>query len=115
MPSRNDHRNDNSRCPVCGARFVAVGRRRWCSDACRQKAWRQRHPSDPSPGTELATTPARRDTTVYQCPACDTRYLGVQRCDDCGTFCRRVGRGGTCPHCDEPVAITDLITETVTP
>jgi len=30
------------------------------------------------------------------------------------TFMRRVGPGGNCPHCDEPVAITDLLGEEVT-
>jgi len=34
--------------------------------------------------------------------------IGQQRSDDCGTFCVRIGPGGTCPHCDEPVAIDDL-------
>jgi hypothetical protein len=116
MPSRNDRRNDTGRsCAVCGARFVAIGRRHWCSGACRQKAWRRRHPTQASPATELAAAaPASRDNTVYECPDCETRYLGVQRCDDCGTFCRRIGRGAPCPHCDEPVAIADLITEAVT-
>ena len=37
------------------------------------------------------------------------RYLGTQRCDECGVFCKRVGPGGPCPHCDEPVAVADLI------
>jgi hypothetical protein len=40
---------------------------------------------------------------------CETRYLGQQRCPDCGIFCRRVGHGGLCPHCDEPVALQDLL------
>ena len=46
---------------------------------------------------------------VYQCPSCDNRYLGDQYCADCGRFCRRIGAGGLCPACDEPVAITDLL------
>ena len=46
-----------------------------------------------------------RPATVYECPSCETRYLGEQRCPDCGIFCRRVGPGGPCPHCDEPVAL----------
>ncbi len=61
-----------------------------------------------------AAAPATRHDTVYQCPDCETRYLGVQRCDDCATFCRRIGRGGPCPHCEEPVAIADLIAEAIT-
>jgi len=52
-----------------------------------------------------------RPRTVYQCPECDNRYLGEQYCSDCGRFCRRVGAGGPCPNCEEPVAISDLLAE----
>jgi hypothetical protein len=48
---------------------------------------------------------------VYQCPACDVRLLGQQRCEDCGVFARRLGPGAACPHCEEPIAIVDLIAE----
>jgi hypothetical protein len=60
---------------------------------------------------ERPSSPARapRAATVYECPSCQARYLGAQRCDDCQLFCRRVGPGGLCPHCDEPVAVGDLI------
>jgi hypothetical protein len=47
--------------------------------------------------------------TIYQCPVCDTRYLGEQWCPDCQRFCRRLGPGGPCPQCDEPVAFSDLL------
>ena len=92
-------------CPVCEQVFTPVGRQRVCSAACRQAAWRRRHL------TSQASIPSRtpRATTVYECPSCDSRYLGQQRCADCGVFCRRVGPGGLCPHCDEPVALTDLL------
>jgi hypothetical protein len=30
---------------------------------------------------------------------CDARLLGVQRCEDCNTWARRIGPGGPCPHC----------------
>jgi hypothetical protein len=46
---------------------------------------------------------------VYECPECETRYLGERRCPDCHLFTRRAGAGGSCPHCDEPVTIADLI------
>ena len=46
---------------------------------------------------------------VYVCPSCETRFLGEQRCPDCGLFCHRVGPGGLCPHCDEPVVLADLL------
>ena len=102
-PSRND--GLTIACPVRGRGFHPVGRRRFCSDACRQAAWRQRHPAP------LPTVPERppRATIVYECPECSARYLGEQRCADCQRFCRRVGPGGPCPHCDEPIAVVDLL------
>jgi predicted nucleic acid-binding Zn ribbon protein len=92
-------------CPICGQPFTPLGRQRVCSAACRQAAWRRRQ------GAPRSSLPFRaaRAATVYECPSCDTRYLGVQRCSDCGVFCRRVGPGGLCPHCDEPVTVTDLL------
>jgi hypothetical protein len=92
-------------CPVCVRSFTPVGRQRVCSAACRQVAWRRRQP------TPLPALPSRpvRMATVYLCPSCETRFLGQQRCPDCGLFCRRVGPGGPCPHCDEPVALGDLL------
>jgi hypothetical protein len=102
-PSHNDRVTMD--CPVCGRAFVVIGRQRVCSAACRQAVWRRRHP------TALPPIPSRaaRTDTIYACPSCDTRYLGEQRCPDCGVFCRRVGPGGPCPHCDEPVALADLL------
>jgi hypothetical protein len=110
-PSRNDGvttTHPAALCAACGHGFRPVGRRRFCSDACRQAAFRRRHLA----GQALAPLqPGRgaRATTVYECPACGARLLGEQRCPDCGVFCRRVGPGGSCPHCDEPVAIADLV------
>ena len=131
-PPRNDGVTiTRGSCPVCGGAFQSTGRRRFCSDACRQAAWRRRHPTPGTSGTsalgeaqgrlsgearrlpaptlpEAAPRPAR-SATVYECPSCGTRYLGEQRCPDCRRFCRRVGPGGRCPHCDEPVALSDLL------
>ena len=89
------------RCPVCAQDFPPSGRRRFCSNACKQQAWRQRH-------TTPATPPPA--VVVYECAACDTRYLAQRRCPDCNLFTRRIGPGGPCPHCDEPVAHQDLTT-----
>ena len=102
-PLRND--GGTIACPVCLQPFVPRGRQRVCSPACRQTVWRRRHPA------LLAPIPNRaaRTTTVYECPSCETRYVGLQRCLDCGVFCRRVGPGGPCPHCDEPVTVADLL------
>jgi hypothetical protein len=106
LPVRNDGETTTP-CAICGTRFQPIGRQRFCKPACRQAAWRRRHP------TPLPPVPvhAPRHSTVYQCPSCDSRYLGDQYCTDCGRFCRRVGAGGLCPACDEPVAITDLLPE----
>ena len=79
-PSRNDR--VTIICPVCRDRFVPVGRQRVCSPACRQAAYRRRHAAADVP---LAVPPhrSRREGTVYECPSCETRYLGNQRCIEC--------------------------------
>ncbi len=92
-------------CAWCTTSFDPSGRRRFCSDACKQASWRARHAELSSPGPPTA---ARPDDTVYECPACETRYLGTRRCEDCNLFCRRIGPGALCPHCEQPVAHADL-------
>ena len=103
-PSRNE--SETTRCARCGAPFEPVGRQRFCDAACRQAAWRRRHAALAEPPIP---TRAPRLATVYVCTECETRYLGEQRCPECQRFCKRVGPGGPCPHCDEPVAVADLI------
>jgi hypothetical protein len=90
-------------CAWCATPLTPTRRRRFCSGACKQAHWRARHTQAPEPATI-----ARPDHTIYECPTCAQRYLGTQRCPDCNTFCHRIGPGGLCPHCDEPVAHTDL-------
>ncbi len=107
-PLRNDGETtaETLSCPLCGRPFSPRGRQRWCSDACRLKAFRRRHatPAKPLP----LPSPPSRAGMVYECPRCERRFLGDQYCPECLTFCRRVGPGGLCPHCDEPVAHADL-------
>ena len=100
MSVRND--TATTTCGQCGTPITPVGRQQWCSNTCRQTAWRRRRATPPP-----LPLPAKTDT-IYECPQCETRYLGTQRCTDCNTWCRRLGPGGPCPHCDEPVTITDL-------
>jgi len=95
-------------CAVCGGGFIPSGRRRYCSDACRAMAWRRRHQPLPSAVVVPAATP-RRGLTVYECPDCQARFVGCQRCGDCGSFARRAGLGGWCPHCDEAVTLAELV------
>ena len=101
-------------CPRCGEPFVPTGKRRYCSGACKAAAYRRRRHAIQVPVT-LSPAQPRKPVTVYECDTCGTRIIGEQRCDQCHTFMRRVGLGGNCPHCDEPVAITDLLGEEVTP
>jgi hypothetical protein len=109
---RNDsYPSPNERtCLACGRNFPRQGRKAYCDDACRQQGFRRRQ----RPPDELQLGLASRlpkTVIVYQCPDCDSRYLGQQRCDECGVFMRRLGPGGPCPHCDDPVAIVDLLGE----
>lgn len=111
MPTSTPSRNDSVTilCPVCRRRrFVPSGRKRVCSPACRQTLFRRRHAEADA---RLVVPPhrSRRNGTVYECPSCEARYLGSQRCFECGVFCRRVGAGGLCPECGEPVAVADLL------
>jgi hypothetical protein len=117
-PSRNDNRNDNpaaddpggtgtTACPACGTGFTPIRRQRYCTPACRQAAWRTRHPA-PTPVPALPAATRRRDITVYQCPECGTRRLGEQWCPDCTRPALRLDLGGLCPHCDEPITISDI-------
>lgn len=99
-------------CPHCGQPFTPAGKRRYCSDACKAAAYRRRHHAA-APVTLPPARP-RKPITVYECDTCGTRALGEQRCDQCGTFMRRIGYGGHCPNCDEPVAVTDLLDKEVT-
>jgi hypothetical protein len=104
-PSRDDNETTTT-CPVCASTFTPVRRQQYCTNACRQIAYRRRHHA--LQPVETLTPARRRDSTVYACDECEQRYLGQQWCPDCNRPCRRIGTGGNCPHCDEPVALTDL-------
>jgi len=111
-PSRDE---DATRiCPVCQEPFAPWGHQRYCRSACRAKAWRRRH-QPAAPVVVVPPSRPRRPFTVYECEACGTRAVGAQHCEGCGSFMRRVGLGGSCPHCDEPVSVTDLFDEEVMP
>ena len=62
-----------------------------------------------TPPDDLHPGRPRREITVYACTDCEQRYLAQQWCTDCQRPCRRIDLGGLCPHCDEPVAIIDLL------
>ena len=87
-PSRDDSVTIRT-CPACGQTFTPSGRRRWCSDACKQAAWRRgRTPATPVPPLPpLPPLGRKRDFTVYECGQCGLRALGI--------FSRLGGAGGT--------------------
>jgi predicted RNA-binding Zn-ribbon protein involved in translation (DUF1610 family) len=51
---------------------------------------------------------------IYQCPECGERQAGTRRCEDCNLFMRRLGAGGECPNCGEPVLVEELLDAQVT-
>jgi hypothetical protein len=99
-------------CPVCQRRFTPFGRRKFCSDPCRALAYRRRRDAG-RPSVVVPTARPRKPITVYECDSCGERALGLQRCEACGTFMRRVGIGGCCPNCDEPIVVSELVGQEV--
>lgn len=102
------------RCPVCRGSFAPTGRQRYCGKLSRDTACR-RHHQVTAPIIIVPPTGSRRQATVYECEDCGTRTLGTQQCEGCSAFMRKIGIGGLCPHCEGPVAISDLIQEEVLP
>ena len=119
-PVRNDTRDDGSAqphapqpCAVC-PNPRRSGRGRFCSDKCRQKAFRLRHTALPNLEEGLLRTALRRRATliahtIYECTACDVRYLGERRCSECNHFCRALGLGSACQDCEQPILLSDLL------
>ena len=99
-------------CPVCQHRFTPTGRQKYCSDACRAAAYRRRRDAH-RPKLTVPTAQPRRPITVYECDHCGARAVGGQRCPDCATLMRKIGLGGECPCCGEPVAVTQLLNQEV--
>ena len=113
---------DPQDCPVCAAPLPST-RARYCSAACRQRAFRLRHLRrlDPAAGdvSRVRHDLRRRGVlvahTVYECPRCADRIVGAQRCPECHVFCRALGPGGQCPDCDLPILLAELLGMEVLP
>ena len=78
------------RCPVCKAGLPSR-RARYCSDACRQRAYRLRQVDLTATDTASLVTELRRRADLlahrlFECPVCGEQYLGEQRCPDCNRF-----------------------------
>ena len=83
-----------TKCPTCGSRRLKAVRRNFTRQFEGQRY----------------TVP---NLEFHECPDCGERLYGEQRCQQCGSFARRVGIGGPCPHCDQPVALSDLLDQEV--
>ena len=72
-----------------------------------------RRPAVRPPGAAGSQAPREpivaKPDTVYQCPMCEVRLIGEQYCEECHSFARRLGPGGNCPCCDEPISVTELL------
>lgn len=106
MPSRNG--SVTAGYLVCGGALPLGRPRTTCSDACRQKAFRLRH-QQVLTAPELPAARPRKDRTVYECTDCGSKLLGEQYCEDCHKFMRRLGAGGLCPCCSEPLTFQELL------
>jgi hypothetical protein len=92
-------------CPICSTSLPGRSDRRYCSPACRQTAYRARNSTNDIPPHQPHPPPRpRRAYTIYECSDCGQRLAGNQWCPDCQRPARRIGPGGSCPHCAEPRA-----------
>jgi len=54
------------KCPVCKKRFEGLAHARYCSGACKQKAWRMRNPdAHYSPRTKPELTKLQREVAEF--------------------------------------------------
>lgn len=94
-------------CQACGRDYTGSSRpSQYCSDTCRQRASRARRRQP-----VLPAIPPRSPhlDVVYVCDGCDERLLNEQRCEDCNRFARRLGVAVSCPCCDEPILLSELL------
>jgi len=99
-------------CPACQHGFRPVGQQSFCCDACRVAVYRRGQRAAPT--TVVVQAEHRQPIAVYECDCCGARAAGERRCEECRSSMRRVGLGGRCPRCDEPVAVGELLGQEVT-
>jgi 5-methylcytosine-specific restriction endonuclease McrA len=112
-PTRDTYVTANDRpscavCAVCGTSLHGRADQRYCTPACRQSAYRARTSTATLQPQLTPTGRSRRDHTVYECAYCGQRLAGEQWCPECQRPARRIGPGGFCPSCGDPITIADL-------
>ena len=100
-------------CPVCQRPFTPQGKRRWCSEGCRVAAWRRRR-QQAGPAITLPPARPRRPITVTSATAAPPAPWDSNAATNAAPSCAKLQLGGPCPHCDEPVAVTELLDQEVT-
>jgi hypothetical protein len=116
MPIREGSRDGRGGCVMCGKDAPST-RAKYCTRACQQRGRRLRHQTPTADLTLVRKALQRRkalvDHTIYECGQCGERFVGVRRCESCKLFCAALGVGGSCPECDLPVLVDDLLGEGV--
>lgn len=112
--SRNARQLAQLLCPMCDRTLPSEARSIYCGPTCRQRAFRLRHRQAKRITLTHLADVLRRERqlvaqTIYECPACNERFLGERRCDQCNLMCRKVGLGGRCSACDDILTVTDLV------
>ncbi len=124
QPMRDTSRNSlmPSGVPTCAlcTRPLASWRARYCSAACRQRAFRLRRVQlaaidEGHLRAELRRRRALVAHTVYECSVCGERMVGERRCQEDNIFCGALGLGGRCSSCDEPILLAELLELEVMP
>jgi hypothetical protein len=93
-------------CQFCGNEYEGSNRpSSYCDATCRQAAFRAR------PRAVVPPLPRRAHAldVLYECAGCGERLLNEQRCEGCCRFARRLGVAVTCPTCDEPILLSELL------
>jgi hypothetical protein len=94
-------------CQFCGNEYEGSSRpSSYCDATCRQAAFRARRqrPAVPPPSRR-----AHALDVLYECAGCGERLLNEQRCEGCYRFAKRLGVAVTCPTCDEPILLSELL------
>ena len=124
QPMRDTSRNSStpSGVPICAlcTRPLASSRARYCTPACRQRAFRLRRAQLAAIDERHLRAELRRHRalvahTVYGCSVCGERMVGERRCPDDNIFCAALGLGGRCSSCDEPILLAELLELEVMP